>query len=163
MEKSTIAPLEKIVPTPMTIGEDRNKDRFKTWMLCGISKLSFCDYREIKLMKNCLFCQSVCINLPFPPSRLSWIPPHGTWTSLQCFHTWSATGLFFWKGKLRFLTIVNFHSRFVAPSGKPIKCKLKTLLRGCKQYQIFSKTNGWFCSSQQWHPRRLDCGCLSNS
>jgi len=29
----------------MTIGEDRNKDRFQNWQFCGVWKFSFCDNR----------------------------------------------------------------------------------------------------------------------
>jgi len=33
----------------MTTGEDRNKDLFKIWQICGIWMLPFCDHIAIKL------------------------------------------------------------------------------------------------------------------
>ena len=46
----------------MTIGEDRNKNWFKNWQLCGVWKLPFCDHRAIKLTQNWLYFTNPCIN-----------------------------------------------------------------------------------------------------
>jgi len=36
----------------MTISEDRKKDWFKNWQLCGVWKPPFCDHRAIKRTQN---------------------------------------------------------------------------------------------------------------
>ena len=55
-------------PRFMDIGENRNKDRFKNWQLCGVRKLPFCDHRAIKLTQNCVCFTNPCTNLLIPPS-----------------------------------------------------------------------------------------------
>jgi len=67
--------LEKILYLPLALavvffqqGEDRNKDRFKTWQLYGLWKLPFCDHRAIKLTQNCVCFTNPGINLLVPPS-----------------------------------------------------------------------------------------------
>ena len=72
-------------PKFMTIGKDRNKDRFKNWQLCDVWKLPFCDYRPIKLTQNCVSFTNPCINL-LPPllnttHRYLNFSTLGTWTS----------------------------------------------------------------------------------
>jgi len=37
----------------MTVDEDRNKDRFQNWQLCGVWMLPFCLHRATKLTQNC--------------------------------------------------------------------------------------------------------------
>jgi len=55
-------------PRFMTIGEDCDKDRFKSWQLFGVWKLLFCDHRAIKFIQNCGCFTNPCINLVVPPS-----------------------------------------------------------------------------------------------
>ena len=45
------------------IGEDRNKDGFKNWQLCSVSKLPFCDHRTIRLTQNCVCFTNLYIKL----------------------------------------------------------------------------------------------------
>jgi len=46
----------------ITTGEDRNKNGFKSWQLCGIWSLPFCNHRAIKLKQNCVCFTNPCIN-----------------------------------------------------------------------------------------------------
>jgi len=46
----------------MTIGKDRNKDRFENWQLCGVWKLPFCGHRTINLTQNWVSFANPCIN-----------------------------------------------------------------------------------------------------
>jgi len=49
-------------PRFMTIGKDRNKDRFENWQLWSVWKLPFCAHRAIKLTQNCVSLTNPCIN-----------------------------------------------------------------------------------------------------
>jgi len=51
----------------------------------------------------------------------------------------------------------------VARSRKPIERILKTVEKMLAAPNRLQKVNGWSCSFQVWHPRRLGCDCLSNS
>jgi len=52
----------------MTIGKNRNKDRFKNWQLCNVWNLPFCDHWAINLTQNCVSSTNPYINLLAPPS-----------------------------------------------------------------------------------------------
>jgi len=52
----------------MTKDEDRNKDRFKKWNLCGVWKFPYCGHRAIKLMQNCGCFINPRVNLLVSPS-----------------------------------------------------------------------------------------------
>ena len=67
-------------PRFITTGEDRNKNWYQNWQLCGVWKLPFCDHRAIKLTQNC-----VCFTNPLSTSMFShsWVQLQGTWTSYQ--------------------------------------------------------------------------------
>jgi len=52
----------------MTTVEDRNKDRFKNWKLCGLWKIPFHHHGAIKLTQNCVCFTNPCINLFVPTS-----------------------------------------------------------------------------------------------
>jgi len=57
----------------MTMGKDRNKDRFKNWQLCGVWKLPLCDHinevhAEVRLLYQSV-CQSLCCG--FHPSWMT--------------------------------------------------------------------------------------------
>ena len=43
-----------LYPRFMTTDEDRNKDRFKNWQLCGVWMLPCCDHKAIRLTQNCV-------------------------------------------------------------------------------------------------------------
>jgi len=59
----------------MTTGEDRNKDRFKNWQLCGVWKLPFRHHGAMKLTQNWACFTYPCINLFIPTSvTLNTIP-----------------------------------------------------------------------------------------
>ena len=47
----------------MTIGEDRNKDRFKNWKLCVLWNLPFRNHGAKKLTQNWVCFTNPCINL----------------------------------------------------------------------------------------------------
>jgi len=76
----------------MTIGEDRNKDQFKNWQLCGVWKSLFCDHKAIKLTHNCVCFTDPCINLfVLTPCTREYHPRFSS--SKQCRKTWAATQL----------------------------------------------------------------------
>jgi len=54
----------------MTTGEDRSKDRFKNWKLCGLCKLLFRYHGAIKLSQNCVCFTYAWIN-PFIPTSVT--------------------------------------------------------------------------------------------
>ena len=54
----------------MTTGEDRNKDPFKNWKLCGLWKLPFRHQRALKLTESCVCFTNPCIN-PFVPTSVT--------------------------------------------------------------------------------------------
>ena len=54
----------------MTKGEDRNKDRFKNWQLCGFWKLPFRHHGAIKLTQKCVCFTNPCIS-PFIPTSVT--------------------------------------------------------------------------------------------
>jgi len=56
----------------MTKGEDRNKDRFKKWKLCGVWSSRRTAFTLPIRLSIPLFCSDF---------RHSWKPPQGTWTS----------------------------------------------------------------------------------
>ena len=72
---------------PLTIGEDRNKDRCKNWRLCGGWKLPFCDHRAIRLTMSRVCSTNPHINLLVPFSvtreyRYHWqLPTYKKWIS----------------------------------------------------------------------------------
>jgi len=51
------------------IGKDCNKDRLKTWRLCG-DGLSFCDHWAIKFTKNCVIFSNLSTSVIAPPSAI---------------------------------------------------------------------------------------------
>jgi len=44
----------------MTVGEDRDKDRFQNWKLCGVWKFPFCHHRAMKLTQNWVWFTNLC-------------------------------------------------------------------------------------------------------
>ena len=150
----------------MTTGEDRNKDPYKNWKLCGLWKLPFRHHGALKLTESCVCFTNPCIN-PFVPTSvtreyhlkklrrlnlLQIISAH-----LQTTLPWAS-----WETQYLNLFSADFRSCLVARSRKPIKCELKTLLRRstCAVPIHPQKANGSSCSSQQIHPCRRVCGCL---
>jgi len=117
----------------MFTGEDRNKDPFKNWKLCGLWKLPFSHQGAIKLTQNCVCFINSCINLFVPTSvtreyHLVLIRLH----LLQCIsaHLQNAPPWTSWKTQYLNLFSVDFRSCLVAGIRKPIICGLKsTLLR----------------------------------
>ena len=148
------------------------KTDIKNRKLCGLWKLPFRHHEAIKLTQKCVCFTSPCIR-PFVPtsvtcenhlklferlhllqcisSHLQNTPPWASWETqyLQYHNLFSA----------------DFRSCLVARSRKPIKCVLKALLRRSTHAVPIraQKANGSSCNSQQWHPRRCVCYCLSNS
>ena len=126
----------------MTIGEDRNKDRFKNWQLCSVWKLPFCDHRAIKLTQNYVCFTNPCINL-LVPSSVTHENHH--WSLKTCCSVLplpcNVHCLEFMERHNTYLGLfsADVYSCLFARSRKSIKCKLKALFRRCKQYQIVRK------------------------
>jgi len=66
----------------MTIGEDRNKDQFKNWKLCGLWKLPFRNHGAIKLTQSCVYFTNPCVNLFVP----TYVTPEYHPKVLECLH-----------------------------------------------------------------------------
>ena len=153
----------------MTTGEDRNKDRFKTWKFCGLWKLPFRHHGAVKFTQNCVCYTTPCIN-PFVPTSVTHEYYPKVLEHLHLLHCISAHLLntlpwVFWETQYLNLFSADFRSCLVQRSRKPIKCVLKTLMwRSTDAAPIrLQKANGSPYSSQQWHPLRRICDCLSNS
>ena len=154
----------------MTTGEGRNKDRFKNWKLCVLWKSPFRHYGTITLTQICVCFNNPCINPSVPDLRHSWIPPKKTLTSLLAavyfrslaeYLPWACCETKY----LHFIVLIFVPARSHAAENRSNAC-----WRSCWEDPSMhavpirpQKTNGSSCSSQQWHPRRRICGCLSIS
>jgi len=73
----------------MNIGEDKKKDRFKSWKICGVWKLPLRHHGAIKLTQNCVCFTNPCINPLFRVSPLVNTTPRylhvSTWCSVFLF------------------------------------------------------------------------------
>jgi len=153
----------------MTTGEDRNKDRFNDWKLCTPWKLPFFNQGAIKFTQNCVCFTNLCINLFVPTSVTREYHPKvfERLHPLQCIsaHLQHTLPLGVLRDTYLNLFSADCRSCLVARSIKPIQCVLKTLLRRSMHAVTIrpQKPNGSSCSSQEWHPRRRVCDCLSNS
>lgn len=111
----------------MRIGK---KDRFKNWQLCGVWKIPFCDHGTTK-PSTVLFALPIRLSISLfrLPAIVSAIPRYLGFST--CTH---------WPEFLEIhnvsVFLVLFHARLIVCSWKPIKCKLKTLIRSCMQCQI---------------------------
>ena len=151
----------------VTTGEDRNKYQFKNWMLCGLWKLPFRHHGAIKFTQNCSCFINPCINA-FVPTSVTREYHHKVLERLQLLQCISAHLQNTLSWEIQCLNLFSddyFRSCLFARSRKPSKCVLKTLLRRSTHAVPIrpQKTNGSSCSSQQWHPCRRVCDCLSNS
>ena len=116
----------------MTTGEDRNKDRFKTWKFCGLWKLPFRHHGAVKFTQNCVCYTTPCIN-PFVPTSVTHEYYPKVLEHLHLLHCISAHLLntlpwVFWETQYLNLFSADFRSCLVQRSRKPIKCVLKTLM-----------------------------------
>jgi len=149
----------------MTTGEDRNKDRFKKWKLCGLWKLPFRHHGAIKLTQKCVCFTNTCIN-PFVPTFVSreYHPKVLERQQVAVYVRSLAenTGLSVLRDKLP----QPFQSRFLFLRGRT---QQKTdQMRGEDPVEKIhacstnssgkSKRLSRSCSSQQWHlKKRLAC------
>jgi len=78
----------------------------------------------------------------------------------DCYLLAACTALGFWRDTTPGFFSANFHSGMVERRRKPVERVLKVFIRHW-QYHIVPKKNGWPCSFQHWHPRRVSCGFLS--
>ena len=150
----------------MTIGEDRNKDQFKNWKLCGLWKLPFRNHGAIKLTQSCVYFTNPCVNLFVP----TYVTPEYHPKVLECLHLLQCISVHLqntlpwpsWETRYFNLFSADLRSCLVARSMKPIKCVLKTLLRRSTRAVPIrrQKANGSLCCSQQWHSRRRVFACL---
>ena len=120
-------------------------------------------------LQNCVSFTNPCIN-PFVPTSVTreYHPKvlerlhllRCSFVHMQNTLPWAP-----WETQYLNFFSADFRSCLVAFSSKSIKCALKTLLRRSTHAATIrpQKENGSSCSSQQWHPRRRVCYCLSNS
>jgi len=152
-----------------SMGRNGTKIDWKT-RLCGLWKLPFCDHGTIKLTENCICFTNRCVNLHFLPSVTHEHHPEvlELLDLLHCRLFAACTGLGFWRK----IIPRSFQRWFSLPLGHPQletgTCwdpvqRMKAVPNRRQKSNGWSyrqKSNGW--SSQQWHPRRLVCECLSN-
>jgi len=117
----------------MTTPEDRHKDHFENWKLCGLWKLPFLNHRAIKSTQNCVCFTNLSINFFVPTSVNREYHPkliEGL-QLLQCIsaHLHNTLPWASWETQCLNRFSADFLSCLVARSRKPIKCVLKTVLR----------------------------------
>jgi len=120
------------------IGEDRKKDRFENWQ-CAVFESSRFVTTEWETSCKTASIISIRVSIAFYHISSLVNTTQCTWTSrpatVYCRLLAVCLGFPERHSTSVFLVLI-FIPNWVARSGKPIKCMLKTLFRGCKQYQI---------------------------
>ena len=129
----------------MTVGEERDEDRFKNWQLCCVWKLPFRHHRTIQLTQNCVCFINPCIKLFVLSSALVYTTTRPK--VLKRLHCCSVFPLICSVSRLGFVKR-HFATVFFILISIPVwshaaahrsNVRLKTLFRGCKRYQIVYK------------------------
>jgi len=141
----------------MTVGEERDEDRFKNWQLCCVWKLPFRHHRTIQLTQNCVCFINPCIKLFVLSSALVYTTTRPKVLKrlhlLQCVFAYlqRKPAWVCEKTLCHGLFHTDFYSRLVARSCTMIKCTFENYFQGMQAVpNRLQKASDWSCSSQQF-------------
>ena len=141
----------------MTIGKDRNKDRFENWQLGSVWKVPFCGHRAIKPTQNSVSFTKPCINL------VELCLPSLVNTTPRYLNLFTCCSVFPFTYRVHCLGFVDRHSTSIFlvlifiparshAAKKTLECMLKTVEKTLAVPNRLQKVNGCSCSSLLWHP-----------